>query len=117
MAGTGGAKSCDDSVPFAPAAVDAQFWNLLASADPDPARKAASVAFASQVRAACPMRDVHVHVHVHVRSRTGGPVHVHMRVRSALPAPCAYASPCSSAKPRASRELSHRRSAMDALTR
>jgi len=46
--GTGGAKQCDDTVPSAPAAVDAQFWNLLADADPDPARKTTSMAFAMQ---------------------------------------------------------------------
>jgi len=46
--GTGGASQCDARVPSAAAAVDAQFWNLLAAADPDPVRKAASMAFAVQ---------------------------------------------------------------------
>ena len=47
--GTGGAVQCDATVPAAaPAAVDAQFWNLLAGADPDPERKASSMAFAVQ---------------------------------------------------------------------
>jgi hypothetical protein len=47
--GTGGAEQCDATVPAAaPAAVDAQFWNLLAGADPEPERKASSMAFAVQ---------------------------------------------------------------------
>ena len=46
--GTGGAKQCDTTVPSAPAAVDAQFWNLLANADPDPGRKAISMNFTVQ---------------------------------------------------------------------
>ena len=46
--GTGAAKQCDATVPAAPAAVDAQFWNLLANADPDPERKHISMAFAVQ---------------------------------------------------------------------
>jgi len=46
--GTGGEKQCDGEVPTAPAAIDAQFWNLLAGADPQPERKAASMAYAVQ---------------------------------------------------------------------
>lgn len=46
--GTSGMTQCDTGVPASPAAVDAQFWNLLADADPVPARKAASMSFAMQ---------------------------------------------------------------------
>ena len=57
--GTGGAAQCDASVPTAAAAVDAQFWNLLADADPVAARKAASMAFAVQeASAAAPARGL-----------------------------------------------------------
>lgn len=46
--GTANNYPCDTVVPEGPAAVDAQFWNLLADADPVPERKAASMAFAMQ---------------------------------------------------------------------
>ena len=41
--GTGDAHHCDDEVPLAPSAVDAQFWNMLAGADMDAARKHESI--------------------------------------------------------------------------
>jgi len=43
--GTGGAVACDATIPTTPAAIDAQFWNLLADADPTPERKTASMAY------------------------------------------------------------------------
>ena len=46
--GTANNYPCDTDVPEGPAAVDAQFWNLLADVDPVPERKAASMAFALQ---------------------------------------------------------------------
>ena len=46
--GTGDTGPCNDDVPFAPAAVDAQFWNLLADADDDASRKTASITFSLQ---------------------------------------------------------------------
>ena len=45
--GTGGAKACDATIPFAPVAADAQFWSLLAGADPQYDRKATALAFAT----------------------------------------------------------------------
>ena len=33
--GTGDASACNSEVPLAPAAVDAQFWNLLSGVDPE----------------------------------------------------------------------------------
>ena len=44
--GTGDATRCDNSVPLAPSAVDAQFWNLLAMADANMGRKEASIGLA-----------------------------------------------------------------------
>ena len=41
--GTGDAQHCDNQVPLAPSAVDAQFWNLLAGADANSTRKEASI--------------------------------------------------------------------------